>query len=333
MLNRVLEAMKSNILDLIKQSNQIIVVTHIGPDGDAIGSLTAVGQVLKKLGKNPHLVCDDGVPNRFCFLPETGSVRTEPALDTYDLLIAVDCGDEQRMGKAYSSLKHVSPKIINIDHHVTNTNFGDINLVDSEATSTTEILFDLFQSFGVELDAKVALSLLTGLVTDTIGFRTAGVTGYTLNVASQLIDAGADLSFVTMQALNVKPLSTVQLWQVGLANMKIKEGFIWTTISQAEQGEIGFTGSGTNGLVNILADIDIAHMGAALLEMPDGSVRVGFRSRVPYDVSGIATELGGGGHPLAAGCSMAGPLEAAEAKVVEVTLTSLRKQKATAVSP
>ena len=322
--------MINEILQRIENANQIIVITHVGPDGDAIGSLTAVGQALVQLGKTPHLVCDDGSPERFSYLSKTDHVLHEPASKSYDLLIAVDCGDEQRMGNAYRYLPH-KPVIINIDHHVTNTMFGDINLVRPEATSTTEILFDLFNGLGIQISEKIALSLLTGLVTDTLGFRTAGVTANTLNVASQLIEAGADLAFVTMQALNVKPLTTVQLWQIGLANMKIEEGFIWTSISQEEQGAIGFVGSGTNGLVNILADIDIAHMGAALLEMPDGSIRVGFRCRKPFDVSVIATELGGGGHPLASGCSMEGPLELAEAKVREVTLNALRHQK-TAVS-
>ncbi|MEM7331207.1 MAG: bifunctional oligoribonuclease/PAP phosphatase NrnA [Chloroflexota bacterium] len=318
--------MNNEILRRIENANQIIVITHIGPDGDAIGSLTAVGQALIQLGKTPHLVCDDGVPERFSYLPQTNQVEKEPAPEPYDLLIAVDCGDELRMGDAYRNLIH-KPAILNIDHHVTNTMFGDVNIVKPEATSTTEILFDLFQAFGIQLSEKIALSLLTGLVTDTLGFRTAGVTANTLNVASQLIEAGADLAFVTMQALNVKPLTTVQLWQIGLANMKIEEGFIWTTISQDEQGDIGFVGSGTNGLVNILADIDIAHMGAAILELPDGSVRVGFRCRQPFDVSTIATELGGGGHPLASGCSIDGPLDIAEAKVREVTLNALRRQK------
>lgn len=320
--------MIEDIRNHITEANRIIVITHIGPDGDAMGSLTAVGQALKQMGKMPHLVCDDGVPSRFSYLSETKYVMQDPESNPYDLLIAVDCGDVLRMGDAYRSLQYPTPKIINIDHHVTNTQFGHVNLVDPNATSTTEILFGLFQSLEIEIDANIALSLLTGLVTDTLGFRTAGVTAHTLDVASQLIEAGADLSFVTMQALNVKPLSTIQLWQIGLTNMKIEDGFIWTSISAEEQEEIGFTGAGTNGLVNILADIDVANIGAALLEMPDGTVRVGFRSRAPYDVSVIATELGGGGHPLASGCSVSGPLASAEERVVRVTLDSLRRQKA-----
>lgn len=319
--------MNEQIKKSVLRADRILVVTHIGPDGDAIGSLTAVGQALCQMGKTADLVCDDGVPERFAYLSLANTVKTRPSTKPYDLLIAVDCGDRQRMGNAFETLTPPVPVIVNIDHHVTNTNFGTINLVEPTATSTTEILFSLFRDIGVELDADIALSLLTGLVTDTLGFRTSGVTSNTLKVASHLIDAGANLSFVTMQALNIKPLTTVQLWRIGLANMKLKDGFIWTSISREEQNQIGFEGAGTNGLVNILADIDIAEAGAALLEMPDGSVRVGWRCRPPFNVSDVATALGGGGHPLASGCSLPGPLHEAEARVVEATLAALAVQK------
>lgn len=320
--------MNEKIKNLIIKADRILVVTHVGPDGDAIGSLTAVGQALRQMGKTPDLVCDDGVPERFSYLTLTSIVKVQPSAKPYDLLIAVDCGDEHRMGKAYTSLSHPVPAVVNIDHHVTNTNFGTVNLVDPTATSTTEILFSLFRDIGIELESNIALSLLTGLVTDTLGFRTSGVTSNTLKVASHLVDAGADLSYVTMHALNIKPLTTVQLWRIGLSNMNMRNGFFWTTISRQEQIQIGFEGTGTNGLVNILANIDVAIAGAALLEMPDGSVRVGFRCRPPYNVSDVATELGGGGHPLASGCSMAGPLADAEMRVVEATLASIAAQKA-----
>lgn len=319
--------MNEQIKEAVGNAERILVVTHVGPDGDAIGSLTAVGQALRQMGKTPDLVCDDGVPERFSYLTMTTAVQTQPSDQPYDLLIAVDCGDEERMGNAYKQIIR-PPQVINIDHHITNTNFGTINLVNPTATSTTEILFTHFQETGVQIESNIALSLLTGLVTDTLGFRTSGVTSHTLKVASHLIDAGADLSFVTMNALNVKPLTTVQLWRIGLSNMKMQDGFLWACISREEQLEIGFEGSGTNGLVNILADIDMATAACALLEMPDGTVRGGFRCRPPFDVATIATELGGGGHPLASGCTLAGPLDAAEARMLEVALPALAQQKA-----
>ncbi|MFQ5421014.1 MAG: bifunctional oligoribonuclease/PAP phosphatase NrnA, partial [Anaerolineae bacterium] len=228
------------ILLAIQSANQILAITHIGPDGDAFGSLTAVGVALGQLGKNTTLVCDDHLPRRFKFLPLTDQVQRTPDLNKiYDLVISVDCGDEMRMGQAYASLPDPKPFLINIDHHVTNTRFGQINLVGEEAVSTTEVLYDLFTDMGVTLHQDLSICLLTGLVTDTLSFSTTGVNAKTLKIAGDLVAAGADLARITMQALNVKPASTLPLWRAGLGNVKTEGGLIWTTISNEERKKSG----------------------------------------------------------------------------------------------
>lgn len=313
-MNSTQQAIKQAIM----QAQTILVVTHIGPDGDAIGSLTAVGNALARLGKQVTMACDDNVPSRFRFLPLTDKVQRETSpSDTFDLMIALDCGDESRMGRSFSELTE-KPFLINIDHHITNTNFGQINLVDAEATSTTEILYELFVAIDIEVTADIAFSLLTGLVTDTLGFRIVGVTPRTMKIASALMDAGADLSTVTMLALNLKPFSTIRLWQLGLNNLKMDSGLVWSSLSYKAQQAIDFNSPSSGGLVNMLANIEEAAMSAVLLEQSDGSVRVGFRCRPPYNVAEIALNLGGGGHPLAAGCSLDGPLAKAESLVVDM---------------
>lgn len=313
----------------IERANHVLVITHINPDGDAVGSLTATGLALQQSGKQVTLVCDDKVPERFRFLRLADQVQWAPAPDVfYDLIIAVDCGDELRMGQAYANLAEPKPDVINVDHHITNTEFGTINLVDPQAASTTQILYELFTRVGLTLTADMALSLLTGLVTDTLGFRTVGVTARTLAIAGALMEAGADLSLVTMQALNLKPLGILLLWRVGLNNMKLEDGLIWTSISYKEQEAIEYVSSGTTGLVNLLADVEQAAISAVLMEMSDGSVRVGFRCRPPYSVAELALNLGGGGHPLAAGCTLAGPLVRAEELVVQLSKEEIRQQEA-----
>lgn len=313
----------------IQDANHILVVTHVGPDGDALGSLTAVATALSQWNKSFTLVCDDLLPRRFDYLPFSDQIQQQP--DTavaYDLLIAVDCGDESRMGKAFADLHGERPFIINIDHHITNTNFGDINHIEGHATSTAEILYRLFHTFGLTFTPNLALSLLTGLVTDTLGFRTNNVTAQSLKVAGELVDAGADLNLIMTRTMTVKPLSTVQFWQVGLNKMKIDNGLVWTSISREEREAVGYLSSGTAGLVNMLADIEQAAAGVVLIEADDGTVRVGFRCRPPYNVSEVAMNLGGGGHALAAGCTLPGPLAKAESMVVALTKDSIRQQEA-----
>lgn len=312
----------------VKRADHILVVTHIAPDGDALGSLTAFGLVLQQLDKRMSLVCDDGLPGRFSYLPLANQVdgAPDPAVQ-YDLLVALDAGDTERMGQAYACLPDPKPTIINIDHHITNTRFGQVNIIDPRASSTTEILFHLLPQLGVKLTYDMAVCLLTGLLTDTLGLRTASVTAETLRVASALVETGADLYAILTRALIVKPLSTLYLWQKGLDNFRLSDGLIWTTLSREERAAIGHTSAGTDGLGNMLADVYPAAMSAVLQEMDDGRIIVGFRCRPPYNVSDLARELGGGGHHLASGCTLDGPLKEAEARVVAHCRAAIDQQR------
>jgi phosphoesterase RecJ-like protein len=230
------------------------------------------------------------------------------------------------MGRAYSNLPGPKPFIINIDHHITNTQFGDINLVDPQATSTTEILYRLFGKLHIDISGDIALSLLTGLVTDTLGFRTSGVTANTLRTGADLVEAGADLGFVTMQALNLRKLSTLELWRMGMNKMRLDQGLLWASITSRERKAANFRSNSSVGLVNLLADVDEARMGAVLMEMDDNTVKVGLRCRPPFDVAEVAVALGGGGHPLAAGCTLVGTLEDAEAVIVRTCQEAIARQ-------
>jgi len=318
------------IQNAINDAKHIAVITHIGPDGDAIGSLSAMGLALAKFGKQPTLLCDDNVPERFRYMALTEQVQ-RPKENGYrsDLVVALDCGDEQRMGQSFAALAG-EPPIINIDHHLTNTSFGQINLVVDTAVSTTEILYDLFVDLDLKITSDLAMSLLTGLVTDTLGFRTVGTSAKTLKIASKLMEAGADLSIATSQGLNLKAYSTLNLWRYGLENMRLEDGLIWTTITQAQRNAANYRGSSSNGLSNLLADVDRAAMGIVIMEMGDGNIRIGLRCRPPYNVAEIALNLGGGGHSLAAGCSIEGELKQVESLVVSMAKEAIRRQSAQA---
>ncbi|HSM56733.1 MAG TPA: bifunctional oligoribonuclease/PAP phosphatase NrnA [Candidatus Sulfomarinibacteraceae bacterium] len=316
------------IKQLLEETRHILAITHISPDGDAIGSLTAMGLAARQLGKRVTMVCDDGSPSRFNYLPLVDRIQKRYDVnEAYDLIIALDCGDMARMGQAFAQLPEPHPPIVNIDHHVTNTRFGDVNVVNSECNSTTEILYGLLPKLGVRLDDEVATSLLTGIVTDTLGFRTVGVNAATFSAASALMEAGANLGMITAQALLLKPHSTLRLWQIGLDNMKLEaEGFLWTSISRKELRAINHVGTSSGGLVNMLANVSEAAMSAVLLEDED-KVHVGFRCRPPFNVAELALNLGGGGHPLAAGCTLEGSLQEAESLVVSMGREAIRQQR------
>jgi len=315
----------------IEKANRVLVIAHVDPDGDAIGSLTGMGQALQQLGKRVTLVCDDAVPQRFHYLPLATDVRRAPHTDThYDLVIAVDCADESRMGWAYAALPEPKPTLANIDHHITNTRFGAFNVIDPDASSTAEILCRfLVGEMGATLTRGIADSLLTGIVTDTMGFRTTNVSAATLRAAAELVECGADIAAISLRALHRRPYATAQMWGLGLGRMKLQDGLLWTSISRDELRRAGVEGSpSSSGLVNFLADVEGVAMGVVLSEMQDDDkVRVGMRAVPPYNVAEVAVRLGGGGHALAAGCALEGTLANAEAIVVAACLEAIRRQR------
>jgi phosphoesterase RecJ-like protein len=314
----------------VEKANRVLVIAHVDPDGDAIGSLTAVGQGLQQLGKRVTLACDDAVPQRYLTLTLAADVRRAPNTDIpYDLVIAVDCGDQSRMGWTYDCLPEPKPTLANIDHHVTNTRFGAFNIIDPDASSTAEILFRFLPEIGVEMTPQIAESLLTGIVTDTMGFRTTNVSAATLRAAADLVDAGADIADISLRALHQKQFSTAKMWGIGLGNMSLDDGLLWTSISREAMQRAGLDGNpNSSGLVNFLADVDAAAMGVVISEMNDGTVRVTMRATPPYNVADVATQFGGGGHALAAGCTLDGPLERAEERVVAACREAIRRQRA-----
>lgn len=322
-------AAPQTIAEAIRQADRVMVVTHLDPDGDAIGSLTAVGQMLQQLGKMVTLTCEDNVPARFFYLPLADQVVKEPRPDTvYDLVIAVDCADAGRMGRPYTLLPEPRPPLVNIDHHVTNNDYGAYNRNEPAASSTAQVLCALFKEMDITITQGIASSLLTGLVTDTIGFRTSNVTSDTLRYAGELVDAGADITDISFRALHEKPISALQMWQLGLDGMRFEDGLLWTTISYRDLRATGLVGNpSSSGLVNFLADAENVAIGAVLNETADGSVRVGLRCRAPYDVAWVARQFGGGGHTLAAGCTLEGPPDKAEAQIVAVCKEAIRRQR------
>jgi phosphoesterase RecJ-like protein len=173
------------IAEVLDRSDRVLVATHIQPDGDAISSLLAISFALEQLNISFDLVCDDKLPLRFNFLPNINLIRTRPPRDVnHDLLIALDAADEMRLGQAFAALDYPKPPILNIDHHVTNNNYGIINIVDSQASSTTEVLHQLFPLLGVDINTNIAQCLLTGLITDTLNFSTSSVSSTTPLITS-----------------------------------------------------------------------------------------------------------------------------------------------------
>jgi bifunctional oligoribonuclease and PAP phosphatase NrnA len=305
---------------LIDQASTIVVVSHIRPDGDAIGSLLALTQSLQLRGKTVFPVLADGLPYRFRFLPGAKQVKTSLP-ETYDILMAVDCADLGRVGFDFPP----GAVQINVDHHPTNTNFGEINLVDPAAAATAMVLHNLADELQLTINEDVATNLLTGIVMDTIGFRTSNVTPDVLSAASALMEMGAPLAEIYSRALNRRTFVAAKYWGNGLLRLERENGLVWTLLSSQDRKEIGYEGRDDADLISFLSTIEGAKIVVVLVEQPDQKVKVSWRAVDGFDVSAVAAGFGGGGHKPAAGAMVMGKLEEVAEGVLAVTRGLLSK--------
>ncbi len=317
----VIEAFARVVAEL-RGVNKIFLAAHIQPDGDCLGSQLGLAWALRGMGKTVTLSLDDRLSETFNYLP--GIKEIEPRVPgDQDLFVYVDGSDRARYGRAYDEQRIGARTTINIDHHVTNEYFANINLVDVSAASTAEIIYDLVTALGVELTSTIAQCLLTGILTDTLGFRTSGTTPETLDKATALVRQGASIAEIIDRVYNRRSFNGLRLLGRAIADARLDGNIIWSQVSQATLKELGINNSGTGGIVNMLLTVADAGIAFLLSEREDGRVDLSLRSRLGVDISGVAFQLGGGGHKQAAGANLSGPLDTAAARV----LTEIKKNR------
>jgi phosphoesterase RecJ-like protein len=307
----------------IAAANRALVITHINPDGDAVGSLLGFGLALRAAGKEVVFACADPVPDLFGFLPSFKEITATPA-GAFDLITALDISEASRMG-AVGELIGRPPHLV-FDHHVTNGGFGEVNLIDVSAASTAELVAEHLDALNLPLTQPVAECLLTGLVSDTLGFRTSNTSAKSLALAQRLIEAGAVLHTIYDHSLHRRSFAAVRLWAEGLTRIRLADRMVWTTLPLDARKASGFPGSGDADLINVLASVREADVAVIFVERPDGQVKVSWRSVPGVDVSALAVAFGGGGHAPAAGAEVPGTLAEVETKVLAATKAVLKGQ-------
>ena len=299
----------------IANAQKLLVTSHLRPDGDAIGSVLGLGLALQSAGKEVQMVLEDGVPKSFRHLAGSDQIKNK-ATDTDVCTIVVDCSDRTRIGNVLPA--DVQP-VINIDHHKTNLNFAAINLVNSKATATTEILTKLLPVWGLPIHREIADALLTGLITDTLGFRVAGVTSDTLRTAADLFDLGANLSTLYAKALLTRSFEAARYWGTGLSALQLENRLLWTRLTLEDREIANYPGRDDADLINILQTVEDADIFVIFIEQKNGTVKVSWRAKPGYDVSEVALQFGGGGHKPAAGAEIQGNIDDVIYQVLSVT--------------
>lgn len=313
------------IYNEINQAKKILLVCHQNPDGDALGSVSALANFLKKENKIYETFCLTPPSKHLSALPHLLTPNTDEKIwgnSKHDLIIILDSGDLKYAGieKHIENLSH-EPIIVNIDHHPTNNKFGHYNLIIDQASSTTEILYFFFKYNNIKISKNMAMSLLTGLITDTENFSNPGTTENSLKVASDLIHHGANFNLVKTWFLKNKPITALKLWGIVLSRLTSHEKYeiIYTYITQNDIRSHGNDEAESEGIANFLNNLNEGKASLILKEQEDGKFKGSFRTtRDDVDVSKIASKLGGGGHKKASGFIIEGEIKEALKKIWQV---------------
>jgi phosphoesterase RecJ-like protein len=298
------------VADALRSHDRFLLVTHENPDGDALGSLLAMKLALDVLGKDSemYLYGDAPLPREYGFMPLEGLRREPPGDAAERVLVALDCANEQRIGPDETLLEQ-APLTIDIDHHHDNSRFGDLNLVVGDASSTSEVLRDLFAELGVDLTPEIAEALYIALVTDTGRFQYTNTTPKALRLAAELVEAGADVHRVFQGIYESIGFAKLKLLARVLERAQVYEGgrLVVSYLLQTDFTELNAPEAYSEGLIDYLRMAEGAEMVAMIREPPlrkDPARRVSLRaSNDEIDVSAIARKSDGGGHRQAAGFS------------------------------
>lgn len=306
----------SRVVTTLQNADSVFIAAHIQPDADCVGSQLALAHALRALGKRVNLALDDKVPESLGFLVGVQDIaHREPG--SQDVFVYVDGSDSKRYGKALNRSASGSRPVILIDHHVTNEPFGDLNLVDTEAASTAEIVLDVIRALDVPLTHDIAQALLAGIVTDTMGFRTASTTPATLNKATELVRHGGSIPEIIDRVYNRRSYASLRALGYAIEHSQLRGRVIWTQIDYKTLKSLGLNGNGTSGIVTQLLTVADADIAFVLTEKQDGKIDLSLRSRADVDISGVATSLGGGGHKQAAGALLPAPFATAAHRVLQ----------------
>lgn len=319
------------IVEQLERNQRFLVVSHFHPDGDAIGSLLATGLALKAMGKDVKLYNESPIPAVYRFLPSVSAI--EHQLDPgagFDAAVILDCGDIDRIGAATETVGQI-PLLVNIDHHVTNTRFGHMQLIDVEACATSEIIYRVIQRLPVTIDCAMATAIYTGILTDTGSFRFSNTNHSAFAICAEMIGKGADPYKVAQHVYGTYSLGRIKLLNLALDSLEISPNgrLSVMTLTQRMLRETRTQAEDIDGIINYARRIEDVKVAALIHELssngstPKGrrQFHVSLRSDGTVDVANIAAAYGGGGHASASGFSVESSLAELKAQIMRLADT------------
>jgi phosphoesterase RecJ-like protein len=316
------------IIQHIRASRHILIASHAEPDGDSVGSLVALGLALTKLDKRITMYNPSPIPAVYRFLPGADQiVRQIQTPDTYELALVLDCGDLDRIGKTGAEVDKI-PILINIDHHVSNTGFGRLQLIDTTACATAEIVYRLIEALEIPFDKAIATSIYTGILTDTGSFRFSNTNQAAFAISQAMTDAGVEPHNVAQRVFGTYSLGRIKLLNMALNSIEISDNgkLSMMTVTRSMLNTTGTNTEDLDGMINYARRIEDVKVAALIHEIKNGAGKftnmnryhVSLRSDSSVDVARIAEKFGGGGHASAAGFQIESTLVALKTKIIEL---------------
>ena len=312
-----------NILEEIKKAESIVILTHENPDGDAVGSSIAMYLGLKELGKTPDIIISE-FPRAFENLPGIENIKKESDIENYDLAIALDTASIKMLNGYSKYFEDAKTKIV-IDHHSSNTMFGDYNYVDQDSPACAQLLLVLFNYLNIEVSKEIGTDILAGIITDTGGFRYDGVTAETFELVAGLCQKGVKVSKVYQKVFASTSKSKFFLHRIALDRLELldNEKIAFTYITKNDENSVGAENGDYDGIVEQGRDIEGVEISIFLRETEKG-IKASLRSKDYVNVSELCRIFGGGGHIRAAGCTIPGTIEQVKTQILNQARAMLK---------
>jgi bifunctional oligoribonuclease and PAP phosphatase NrnA len=313
----------------VKEADHILVVSHIDPDGDAVSSTLAMAKILRQREKKVTMVNASSIPKKFSFLPGVENILLpQQVSERFSNVVTVDCADAKRVGECVH-LYTEKVNLLNIDHHVTNDYFGDVNIVIDAAAATVEILFEWIERWQLAWDGELAKIIYTGILADTGGFRYSNTTSELLRKAARLLEVGIQADRIAHAVLDTITRGQIQLLQIALSTLRCSEdGLVaWMTLRLVDLNQMDITSEEAEGIVHYARNMAGVEVGVLFWEKEEMLVKVSLRSQARVDVAAVAKQLGGGGHIRAAGCTVQGTVEQVQTKALALVFKELAGEK------
>jgi bifunctional oligoribonuclease and PAP phosphatase NrnA len=305
--------------DVLQSAGTVVILTHVRPDGDAIGSQLAMALALRKLGKTVLAWNEDGLPESFAFLTGSELITMPPDEPMeFDVVLALDTAAKDRLGTGIKAVRAYTT-LVNVDHHTSNPGYGDLNYIDVQAPATGQIIYQLLQDQKLPFSPEIADALFVAISTDTGSFRYQNTTAQTFEIAGKLVEAGVDLATISNRVYESYPKRRILLLGELLneATFHANDRIATFSLTEETKARLAIDPADVDGLIDVIRSVDTVVVAIFFEELADQRVRISVRSKdLRVDANRICSTWGGGGHQLAAGARIRGTLEEVRTKVI-----------------